>query len=630
MAILSNALTDPDWRNRYFSKLMERGKALSKIPRGAKIFVGSACGEPQHLVEGLTEKTSNILDAEIFHILTLGMAPYTAECFSSNFRHNAFFIAENSRRAVAEGRADYTPVSLSELPDLFKTRKIRLDAALIQVSPPDRNGYVSLGVSVDVTLAAVNAARYVVAEVNPNVPRTMGYSFMPVTRIDALVESDLPLIEFKPPEPDERALKLAAIITKLVDDGSTIQIGIGAVPNAIVPALMDKNDLGVHTEVFSHWLKTLVERGVVTNRRKTLHRDKAVASFLMGDRGLYEWVDLNPMISLHPSEYTNDPHVIMQNEKMVSINTAIEIDLTGQVCSDSIGHLFYSGIGGQVDFILGASRSRDGKAIIALTSTVKNDTVSTIVPRLSEGAGVVTTRGNVRFVVTEWGYADLFGKSIRERAMALIAIAHPKFRDWLLEEAKRMRYVYADQISPPPGGYFYPDEHECAKTFDGAKLLIRPIKPTDEGLLKDLFYSLSDETVHRRYFSNIKIMPHARLQEETNLDYQTKFSMVALTMGKDSEEMVALGQYVVDPSNSEAESSFIVREDYQRKGIGTELLALTVSIARKKGLKAMTAYVLRDNPTMLNLFMKAGFSAIYLPGEDAFFVRLDLTEESQD
>lgn len=627
MAILSQALTDPDWRKKYSSKLMDRTKALSKIPRGARIFVGSACGEPQFLVEGLTDRAANILDTEVLHILTLGIAPYTAERFSANFRHNAFFIAENTRNAVAEGRADYTPILLSELPDLFKTRKIRLDAALIQVSPPDRHGYVSLGVSVDVTLSAVNAARYVVAEVNPNVPRTMGYSFLHVSRLDALVESTAPLIEYTPPEPDERALKLAGIITKLVDDGSTIQIGIGAVPNAVVPALMEKNDLGVHTEVFSQWLKTLVERGVVTNRRKTLHRDKAVASFIMGGRDLYEWVDLNPMVSLHPSEYTNDPHIIMQNEKMVSINTAIEIDLTGQVCSDSIGHRFYSGIGGQVDFLTGASRSKDGKAIIALTSTVKDGAVSTIVPLLTEGAGVVTTRGRVRYVVTEWGYADLFGKSIRERAMALIAIAHPKFRDWLLEEAKRLKYVYPDQISPPPGGYFYPDDLECCKNFGEAKLLIRPIKPTDEGLLKALFYSLSDEMVYKRYFSKLKIMPHAKLQEETNLDYQTKFSLVVLTMGEKSEEMVALGQYVVDPSNMEAEASFIVREDFQKRGIGSALLDMTVGIARKKGLKAVTAYVLRDNPTMLHLFMKAGFVSMYLPGEDAFFLRLNLEDD---
>ena len=625
--MLSRCLIDPVWRERYKEQLVSRETALSWIPRGARIFVGSACGEPQFLVEGLTELSPNMIDTEILHILTLGVAPYTAERFSSKFRHNAFFIAENTREAVAQGRADYTPVLLSELPGLFKSRRVRLDAALIQVSPPDRHGYVSLGVSVDVTLAALKCSRLVIAEVNENVPRTMGYSFVHVSELDALVEHDAPLIVYKPPEPDERSLRLAKIIAKLVDDGSTIQIGIGAIPSAVVPALTEKNDLGVHTEMFSQWLCHLVEKGVVTNKRKTLNPGKSVASFVMGDQALYEWIDMNPMVSLHPSEYVNDPFIISQNEKMVAINTALEIDLTGQVCSDSIGHRFYSGIGGQVDFINGASRSKEGKAIIALMSTVKENTISTIVPVLSEGAGVVTTRGSVRYVVTEWGYADLYGKSIRERAMALIAIAHPKFRDWLLEEAKRLRYVYTDQISPPPGGYIYPDELECAEEICGKNLFFRPIKPADEGMLKELFYSLTDESVYRRYFSKLKMMPHHKLQEETNLDYLNRMGIIAVTTTDGAEEMAGLGQYTVDPSNDEAELSFIVRDDWQGKGLGGELLRIITKIARSKRVKALTAFVLRDNHAMLHLFLKNGFVTRYVPGEDAFFVRLPLAEE---
>lgn len=625
--MISKSLNDPDWRIRWKDKLATREAALSGIPRGARIFIGSACGEPQHLVEGLTERSANMLDTEILHILTLGVAPYTDERFSGRFRHNAFFIADNTRKAVSEGRADYTPVLLSELPTLFRTRRIRLDAALVQVSPPDRHGYVSLGVSVDVTLSALQSARLVIAEVNENVPRTMGYSFIHVRDITWLVDHTAPLISYKPPLPDERSLKLARIIAKLVDDGSTIQIGIGAIPAAVVPALMDKNDLGVHTEMFSQWLKHLVETGVVTNRRKSLHRGKAVASFVMGDEELYEWIDMNPMISIHPSQYTNDPVVIAQNDKMVAINTALEIDLTGQVCSDSIGHRFYSGIGGQVDFIAGASRSKDGKAIIALMSTVKNDTISTIVPKLSEGAGVVTTRGAVRYVVTEWGYADLHGKSIRERALALIAIAHPKFRDWLLEEAKRLNYAYSDQKAPPPGGYVYPEELECKGDVCGERILFRPIKTTDEALLRDLFYSLTNESVYKRYFSSIKVMPHQKLQEETNLDYQTKMAIVAVTVSDGVEEMVGVGAYTMDPSTDEAETSFMVRDDWQAKGIGTELLRLIIKIARQRRIKALSAYVLRDNPAMLHLFLKQGFTTRYVPGEDAFFVRMEFGEE---
>jgi len=437
----------------------------------------------------------------------------------------------------------------------------------------------------------------------------------------------VPLIEYTPPVPDETALRLAKIIAKLVEDGSTIQIGIGAIPNAVVPALMNKNDLGIHTEMFSGWLKNLIEAGVVTNRRKTLHPGKCVASFCMGDRELYEFVDNNPMISLHPSEYTNDPQVIAQNDRMVSINTALEIDLTGQVCSDSIGHRFYSGIGGQVDFVRGASRSKNGKAIIAVASTARDGAISTIVPRLSEGSGVVTTRGAVRYVVTEYGYADLHGKSIRERALALINIAHPTFRQWLLDEAKKLKYVYPDQILPPMGGV-YPDELETLRVFGGERILFRPIKPTDEGVLKDLFYSLTDVSVYRRYFSNVRVMPHEKLQTETNLDFETHMTLVAVPMDAAVEELIGLGQYVLDVARNEAEASFVVRDDWHGKGVGHYLLRRIVEIATKKGLTAVTAVVLRENRTMLHLFLEEGFSSSYLPEEDAYLVRLPLTEEA--
>ncbi len=625
--MISKYLIDPEWRNRYRDKIISRDSALSKIPRGARIFIGSACAEPQYLVEGLTARSINMIDTEILHILTLGVAPYADQRASSRFRHNAFFIADNTREAVAEGRADYTPVLLSELPELFTSKKIRLDASLVQVSPPDRHGFVSLGVSVDVTLAALRSSRYKVAEVNENVPRTLGYSFIHVDELDALVENNAPLIEYAPPVPDEVALKLAGIIAKLIEDGSTLQIGIGAIPNAVVPALMEKNDLGVHTEMFSEWLKDLVEAGVVTNRKKTLHPGKAVASFCMGGSELYEWVDNNPLVSLHPSEYTNDPFVIMQNDKMTSINTALEIDLTGQVCSDSIGHRFYSGIGGQVDFIRGASRSKGGKAIIAMASTAKKGTISTIVSRLSEGSGVVTTRGAVRYVVTEWGYADLHGKSIRERAMALIGIAHPDYRQRLLDEAKELKYIYADQILPPRGG-MYPEELEQTSTHGGVDILFRPIMPTDERMLKELFYSLSDESVYHRYFANVRVMPHHRLQEETNLDFQTRMAIVAIPQGGKAEEMAGLGQYNLDPATNEAETSFMVRDDWQGKGLGSKLLKTIIAIARKKRIAALTALVLRENPGMLHLFLKEGFTTYYERDEDAFFVRLILEESA--
>lgn len=595
---------DPDWKQRYASRVMTREAALSRIQRGAKIFVGSACGEPQYLVEGLADKGRRLADSEILHILTLGIAPYADEKLSKVFRHNAFFIGDNTRRAVAEGRADYTPVYLSELPALFRSRRIRLDAALVQVTPPDRHGYVSLGVSVDVTRAAVETARVVIAEVNPHMPRTLGDSFVPVDRFDALVEHASPVIEYRPPNPDETALRIGRNIARLVGDGATIQIGIGAIPHAAVQALRDKRDLGVHTEMFSDWLLDLVRAGAVTNRRKSLHPGKVVASFCMGSRELYDFIDNNPMVAFHPSDYTNNPFVIAQNENMVAINTALEIDLTGQVCSDSIGHQFYSGIGGQVDFIRGAARSPGGKAIIALPSTARGGAVSRIVPQLSPGAGVVTTRASVRYVVTEWGYADLFGKTIRERAMALINIAHPRFRKELLDAARRLHYVWPDQIIPSALD-LYPERYERWVTVAGVRLLLRPVKVTDEPLLKELFYSLSDESVYRRYFTVIKYMPHERLQEELDLDYEKKMALAAVVEHDGVEEMVGLAQYVLDEASGLAEAAFLVRDDWQGKGLGRALVEHLIEVARDKGIRGIMATVMPENRAMMHLFQKA-------------------------
>ncbi len=596
---------DPDWKARYRTKVLNCNAALSLIPRGAKIFVGSACGEPQYLVRGLAERAATLADSEILHILTLGVAPYADEQFSRVFRHNAFFIGDNTRRAVAEGRADYTPVYLSELPALFRCGRVRVDAALVQVTPPDRHGYVSLGVSVDVTRAAVESARVVIAEVNPSMPRTLGDSFVPVDRIDALVEHPSPVIEYVPPTPGETAGRIGRNIARLVDDGATIQIGIGAIPNAAARALRDKQDLGVHTELFSDWLLDLVRAGAVTNRRKSLHPGRVVASFCMGSRELYDFVDNNPMVELRSSEYTNDPFVIARNDHMVAINTALEVDLTGQVCSDSLGHRFYSGIGGQVDFIRGAARSRGGRPIIALPSTARDGTISRIVPQLSPGAGVVTTRASARYVVTEWGCADLHGRTIRERAMALIQIAHPGFRKELLEAAKRLHYVYPDQIISPALD-LYPEQYEVRERIDGRDVLLRPLKPTDEPLLKDLFYALSDESVYRRYFAAVRYMPHEKRQQELDLDYDARMAIAAVVAPAGVEEMIGLARYELDPSTGYGDAAFLVRDDWQGKGVGWALVRHLIDVARDRGVRGITATVMPDNRAMLHLFHKLG------------------------
>jgi len=596
---------DPDWRTRYASKLKGRDAALAAIPRGATIFLGTGSAEPRYLVEGLEAHSGSVVDTEILHFIALGSIPSTGKEFARSVRHNAFFVGESTRHAVAEGRADYTPVSTSELPALFLRRKPRVDVALVQVTPPDRHGYVSLGVSVDVTKGAVLAARYVVAEVNAHLPRTFGDSFLKVEQIDALVEHDSELIEYPPPNLGEVAKRIGLYLSALIRDGSTIQIGMGDIPNAVAALLTDKRDLGVHSEMVADWLVDLVESGAVTNAKKTLHPGKVIASLGIGSKRLYDFLDDNPGVEFHPSSYTNDPKVIEQNDLMVSINTGFQVDLTGQVCSDSLEHGFFGGISGQVDFTRGAARSQGGKSVIALASTVKGGTVSKIVPQLEAGAGVITGRGLVRYIITEWGCADLQGLSIRERAMALIDVAHPQFREELLAAAKQLHYVYSDQvIATAPD--LYPGHYEHCATFGDAKVLFRPVKVTDDALLKDLFYSLSDQTILRRYFTLFHYLPHERRQQELNLDSRKRMGLAAFLENQDRVEMIGFAQYVVDPATDLAEMAFVVRDDWQGKGIGWHLVQRLVAIARDVGIKGLSATVIADNRSMLHLFQKLG------------------------
>lgn len=426
-----------DWKQRYHGQVADAATAVRAIGSGQTVFVGSGAAEPQLLVRALAARGSDLREVEIVHIMTLGAAPYAEPGGGGGFRHNALFIGANVRAAVAAGRADYTPVFLSEIPRLFRSGRISLDAALVQVSPPDAHGMCSLGVSVDVVKAAVECAPLVIAQVNPLMPRTLGDGFLHVDRIARLVDGPEPLLESLPAPPDEVCRRIGRHVAELVEDGATLQLGIGGIPNAVLSYLGDKRDLGVHTEMFSDGLIDLLERGVVTGARKMLGQGKVVASFCMGTRRLYDYVDDNPVFEFRPVDYVNDPFVISQHERMTAVNSALEVDLTGQVCSDSLGARFYSGIGGQVDFIRGAARSLAGKPIIALPATARNGELSRIVPSLKEGAGVVTTRGDVHYVVTEFGVADLWGRTVRERARALIAVADPRFREGLLAEARR-------------------------------------------------------------------------------------------------------------------------------------------------------------------------------------------------
>lgn len=596
------------WQERYRDKVVTAEQAVAGIRAGQRVFIGSGAAEPQALVEALADRR-DLADTEIVHILTLGVATYAEERLKGRFRHNAYFIGPNVRGAIAEGRADYTPIFLSEIPRQFRTGRVVIDIALIEVSEPDEHGYCSYGVSTDIVKAATESALFVVAEVNSRMPRVLGDCFVHVRDIDLLVPSDRPVLEAIQGEPDELSKRIARHIAGLVEDGATLQFGIGTIPDAVAYYLKGFKNLGIHTEMFSDGIIPLVESGVITNSEKTLHRGKIVASFIMGSRKLYDFVHDNPLVECHPTEYVNDPFIIAQNEKMISINSAIEVDLTGQVCADSLGTMFYSGIGGQVDFTRGASRSKGGKPIIALPSTAEDETISRIVPTLKQGAGVVTSRGDVHYVVTEYGTAYLHGKNIRERALALIQIAHPKFRPWLLSEAKARRLVYADQIELPIQSPVYPEELERWVTLkDETRVFIRPLKLTDESMVRDLFYKLSPESVHYRFFQMLKAMPHEKLQELLRVDYEADMALVALSRADEAAEMVAIAHYRKSPQTNFAEAAFLVRDDWQGKGIGTRLMKTLAEVARKNGIAGFTAEVLAQNHGMLRIFHRCGYS----------------------
>ncbi|MHC4672993.1 MAG: acetyl-CoA hydrolase/transferase family protein, partial [Planctomycetota bacterium] len=517
-----------NWRERCADKLVPAVAALKKIKPGNRVFIGSACGEPQALVKAMVETCEGVADTELLQVLTLGVAPYTDPKYAPRFRINAFFIGNSVRGAVNEARADYTPIFLSQVSSLFKSRRVGIDVALIMVSPPDEHGYCSLGVSVDITKSAVESAKLIIAQVNSQMPRTLGNTFLHVDQINYLVEHDEPLLEWPTIEPDDVTRQIAHHIARLVPDGATLQLGIGRLPDVILSSLTNKNDLGIHTEMFSEGVMKLAQAGIITGRNKTMHAGKIVGSFAAGSRKLFEFLDNNPQIEMHPSEYTNDPFIISRHDNIVAINAALEVDLTGQVCADSIGQLLYSGIGGHADFIRGAALAKKGKPIIALPSSAptKDGLISRIRATLQEGAGVVTTRGDTYYVVTEYGVAYLHGRNMRERAMSLISIAHPDFRSELLHAAKRRRIVYANQIMPP-AKHPYPAHYETTiQLRDGNEAFVRPIKPDDEPMVKDMFYSFSEKTVYLRYHGTMQSMPHNRLQVFCNVDYDTEMALL--------------------------------------------------------------------------------------------------------
>ncbi|MCL4787065.1 MAG: GNAT family N-acetyltransferase [Verrucomicrobia bacterium] len=597
---------DPAWREKYASQILTAEEAVKRIRPGQRVFVGTACGEPQGLVEALSKRATELPDTEIVHLLTFGDAPYAHRELTRYFRVNSFFIAENVRGIIQEGLGDYTPIFLSDIPRLFNSGRLPLDVALIQVSPPDEHGLCSLGVSVDIVKSAADNASLVIAQVNANMPRTLGDTLIDALEIDVLVPSDAPIIEVPPAEVTDVTRQIAEYVAALVDDGATLELGIGKIPHSLLNFLKHKKDLGIHTEMVTDDIIPLIREGVVTGARKTMDRGKVVASFCLGTKKLYKYVDNNPVFSFRPTEYVNDPNIISQQHKMTAINTALEIDLTGQVCSDSIGDKFYSGVGGAVDFNRGAAHAKDGKAIIALPSTAKGGAVSRIVSRLAAGAGVVTTRADVHYVVTEYGAAYLHGKSVAERALALISIAHPKFREQLLREGIEAKYLAAELAEKE--GKIVVGPKELRTTYllnDGTLLNFRPIHPTDEPRMRDLFYKLSEATIYYRFMGYQKIVPRKQIQDFVYIDHRNDVTIVGTLPEAHGEDIIAIGSYYLDPKTNLAEVAFVVSDKWQNHGIGTFLLKHLMRIARRNGIRGFTAEVLVENKPMQAVINKS-------------------------
>ncbi len=607
----------------YNTALPNRPDWQALLKSGNRIYLGSNAAVPNALIDDLIDNAQGLHDIELVHINTLSPARWVEPQYNDLFKVNALFIGgDKVRQAIAEGRADYTPCFLSEVPSLFEQDFLPLDAALVMVSPPDQFGYCSLGVAVDVNLAAIKKAKKVIAQINPLMPRTSGHTFIRVDDIDACIQQEQPLPELPEYEPDKRTERIGQYVSMLVEDGATLQLGVGKIPNAVLRYLQHHKDLGVHSELITDGIIDLIAKGVINNRKKTFHPGKTVASFCLGSKKLYDFVDNNPHVEFYPSDYLNTPSNIARNHKMVAINSALEVDLTGQVVADSIGYQFYSGIGGQVDFIRGAAMSPGGKPIIAMLSTAKNGTVSRIVPTITEGSGVVTSRGHVDYVVTEFGVASLKGRSIRERALELIRVAHPDFRPSLLAKVREHYWVPHYQKQYPKDVPELGPIGVKTMQVDGMSFDLRPLNPADERRLQEFFYSHTKETLFYRYNAYPTQMTREKSCNLVSVDQSRDLALCIVRQQGSKSEIQAVGRYYLCSDEVSCEVAFVTREKFHGKGMASQLLREMIAIARERGLECMRAYVRADNRNMLRVFEANGFRR--QPGDEPGEVNLVL------
>jgi len=592
---------------------------------GIRIFIGSGAGCPHALVRELLAHSRLLQDVEIVHILTLGPTPWIDPAYQHCITVNSLFLGPGISEAVNSARADYTPAHLSEIARYFNEGLLPLDLALVTVSPPDKQGRHSLGVSVDVTLAACLQARTVAAQINRHMPRTHGGSLLPRGRIDYALECDEPLPEWPDAEPDSASTRIGAYVAQLIEDGATLQTGPGLIPGAVLDALDGPRHLGIHSEMIGDAVMRGMQRGLIDNSRKSFHPGKTIASFALGSRALYEFVHDNPTIEFHPADYVNNPLHIARNDRMTAVNGALQVDLTGQVAADSLGGGFQSGVGGQSDFVRGASMARHGCPVIALPSTVSSPDglVSRICAQLGPGAGVVTARADVHYVVTEYGIATLRGRSIRERTLELIQAAHPFFREQLLDQASALHFVPPYQKMPPT--LLYPVhgiESRKVQLKDGI-FLLRPLHPSDERRLQEFFYSHSPETIHFRYGHMVVQMSRQRAYELVSVDQSRDVALAVIEAQGPRQIIHAVARYYLDAGDRSAEVAFVVRESRQRSGMASCLLAELIAIARRRGLASLWGSVLAENEAAAALFRKHGFAPAER-AEDSIIFRLDL------
>jgi acyl-CoA hydrolase/GNAT superfamily N-acetyltransferase len=585
---------------------VQAAEAIRQIKNGSRVFIGSACGEPRHLIECLVD-TTRIQDVMIFQMMAISLEQYLEDIsFTNRFAVKLFSLTNPMQKASLIGKVDYIPAYLSEIPTLFTSHQIGLDVALVQISPPDAFGYASLGVSVDITREAVRCADLVIAQVNSRMPRTHGDGFIHIGDIDYLVPFDEALTELVPAHPDQEVTRrIARYVADLVDDGSTLQVGYGVLPYSMLQYLGEKNDLGVHTHMITDAFLPLLINGNITNKWKTYFKDRTLASSCTGSREVYDYIDNNPTFYFGTADLINNPAVIALNDRFISISSAMEVDLTGQVCSESVERNPFTGSGDQSNFIRGATLSKGGFSIIALPSTNPDGTRSRIVSSLCEGAGLATLRADVNFVVTEYGIAQLHGKSIFQRVVELAQIAHPGFRRQLIEQAKKDRFIVADQLPPRSEDLLFLEDYKDRVCLPNRKLMtIRPLLPSDEIAYRNFFYSLDPKTIYLRFFYNVNVFSHQMAQAHwSHLDYRKNITLIGLVRHQANKEIIAVGTYA-GLLDGEAEVAFVVRDDFQGLGIAGLLLEKLETIARENAGHRFVATMLKENEVMQHIFRK--------------------------